>query len=711
MTTGRFIMKRIFVIILILVLYVVVVQAQEMQYVNPKPGLMPKQGLVKSSNFYASRDTLQYTFSTDPVSILTSYWDYMPGSYNGLPLRIRQDGSGYTFLTYSGQRTATGLRRAFYAVINPAGVIQYNNEITAIQVVEANPTLDADPVSGKPIVSWHSNVDTDAQIENSYSFDALLYDNWGLLVDPLINVDNPITIGNTTDNVFNWPTVLIGPSPVEGNRRVYTFSNNRVSHCLPANPSENLYLSYADFNGTQLEDGTPLEWEYNTIPVLDYWNQDQLAWRRYFSTPCVGSNGNVYMLGYRTGTLADGTTGLDDSLTVFMNTNYGAGPWQMYSMYPNIAFPAPDTTGFAYCRIAAPLHTSACENADGTISFPWTISWFTPDNYWYPRNQFIQEIIFDPTNGNMTLKDVYPTGVYPNNGVPVSPWDINEDGIQDTDPDGNFVSFQSWPYMYWDETAVNNAMMFHYSNVKITKVNDYGMKAIVWSESLKAKLFNTYPDSYPELAPYSGVPEIFISVYPVSGLDGPHWSDPITLNSIESPELAGMIPDWVYPADYVEYLGLNELGNKVGRLKLMFYDDNSWGSAIIAPPVGPNDGGTVKYTSLDIAFGAGSTTGTDDPNTTPVIQPVILHQNYPNPFNPETTISFTLKQPSKIELRVYNLKGQLVKKLFSEAKPAGAHSIIWDGTDDNNRTVSSGIYTYKLSSGKFSTTKKMILLK
>ena len=89
----------------------------------------------------------------------------------------------------------------------------------------------------------------------------------------------------------------------------------------------------------------------------------------------------------------------------------------------------------------------------------------------------------------------------------------------------------------------------------------------------------------------------------------------------------------------------------------------------------------------------------------------VLNQNYPNPFNPETSISFDIKEAGKVSLDIYNVKGQKVKTLLNDHREAGTHNIVWNGTDDNNRSVSSGIYFYKMKNGKFSSTKKMILMK
>ena len=89
----------------------------------------------------------------------------------------------------------------------------------------------------------------------------------------------------------------------------------------------------------------------------------------------------------------------------------------------------------------------------------------------------------------------------------------------------------------------------------------------------------------------------------------------------------------------------------------------------------------------------------------------LLNQNYPNPFNPTTTISFSIQNNRNLELSIYNIKGQKVKLLISDQLLAGQHSVVWDGRDDNNKPVGSGIYFYKLKAGDFQRVRKMILMK
>ena len=92
-----------------------------------------------------------------------------------------------------------------------------------------------------------------------------------------------------------------------------------------------------------------------------------------------------------------------------------------------------------------------------------------------------------------------------------------------------------------------------------------------------------------------------------------------------------------------------------------------------------------------------------------------LHQNYPNPFNPSTTISFNLTTEitESTELVIYNLKGQKVKTFTFPNGGLGTseQNVVWNGEDDSGKPVSSGVYVYKLKSGDFEKSKKMLLIK
>jgi len=83
-----------------------------------------------------------------------------------------------------------------------------------------------------------------------------------------------------------------------------------------------------------------------------------------------------------------------------------------------------------------------------------------------------------------------------------------------------------------------------------------------------------------------------------------------------------------------------------------------------------------------------------------------LAQNYPNPFNPTTNIKYSLAQAGNVKLIVYNILGSKVATLVNDYKPAGSYSVQFNGTN-----LASGIYLYRLESGAYTSTKKLILLK
>ena len=96
-------------------------------------------------------------------------------------------------------------------------------------------------------------------------------------------------------------------------------------------------------------------------------------------------------------------------------------------------------------------------------------------------------------------------------------------------------------------------------------------------------------------------------------------------------------------------------------------------------------------------------TSVDEYNT---ISNYNLSQNFPNPFNPATQITYSLQEGNFVTLKVYNSIGELVSTLVNEEKPSGNYSVIFDASG-----LSSGVYFYRLTSGSFNQTRKMILLR
>lgn len=88
-----------------------------------------------------------------------------------------------------------------------------------------------------------------------------------------------------------------------------------------------------------------------------------------------------------------------------------------------------------------------------------------------------------------------------------------------------------------------------------------------------------------------------------------------------------------------------------------------------------------------------------------------LFQNYPNPFNSNTTIKYQLPEDTTVKLEIYNLLGQRTRILVDQFQRPGSYSIDWDGRDDFNQPVASGVYLYQLKAKNFSETNKLIMLR
>jgi hypothetical protein len=129
----------------------------------------------------------------------------------------------------------------------------------------------------------------------------------------------------------------------------------------------------------------------------------------------------------------------------------------------------------------------------------------------------------------------------------------------------------------------------------------------------------------------------------------------------------------------------------------------TWVDGFWAAPVIPID------TLLTIVEGD---IATDVGNETAAPTVFRLYPNVPNPFNPVTTLQYDLPEASRVNLRIYDVAGRLVRVLERAVHRApGQHRALWDGGDESGRGVSSGIYFYTLEAGDFRQVRKMVLLR
>ncbi len=714
-------MKRVTFFVVLIVLVGSLLADDFMQPAGPDKSLTsPRRG----SGYLPSstRDRPTYEFITDPTSIISSFYDYMPGSYCSLPFRIQPEIStpyglpaGGAYVVFHSTETATAERRVYYAYIDPDGNVTATDPISTNDVRQGYAGIYIDPVTADPIVAWHAVVEPDNSYDCLSSYDLYhMMGSPGLWIDEFISIDNPEAGFPTTgfDDEFIWPYVYISDSsPLGGDyRRVFVSANNYThSHGPEALPCENVLISYADFNTADLDAQSTLNWTYRTIEQLDAWSAEDPAWIRPFKGAAVHDNVIVYS-GYNT----------DDEVFVLVNENYGEGPFEYYSeeyLFDQWNPLNEDGTAYLYSDEATPMtpyivrqeiihsgHMNVIFKDDNT-KVTWmgalgiTFDSGSGPGYYYPAwcQVYPKEFVFDLVTHEFSFKDLYIESANPADNIPMVPWDLDEDGLVDSyDPDGDAEWVFEWP-IYWP--VGDDA--FHQNNYKTAKNNNWMVNVL--SDGTKAKRFY---DGDPTFAAWEAVPEIAIII---SADHGATWSEPIFLNANDTPELADQIPCYVYPGDKIEIIS-NTPGNFHGKIHLFYFDDNDFGSYTLLG-TGLNNGGELMYAALDIEFDAvwidpGSST---DDNEIPVVG--FLAQNYPNPFNPATTIKYEIKEAGNVAIEVFNIKGQKVATLVNEYHTANNYSTVWNGTNDNNESVSSGIYFYEMNIGDYTSVKKMILMK
>ncbi len=131
-----------------------------------------------------------------------------------------------------------------------------------------------------------------------------------------------------------------------------------------------------------------------------------------------------------------------------------------------------------------------------------------------------------------------------------------------------------------------------------------------------------------------------------------------------------------------------------------------------------NAPGFDLYTMPQVTVVNGDTTSvqialdvTGIPDEPEVITATRLRGCYPNPFSASTLIQYDIREPVQTTLEIFNTRGQRVKTLVNAVADKGSFSVVWNGTDNNGKSASNGVYYYRMTAGRYSETRKLILLK
>ncbi len=103
--------------------------------------------------------------------------------------------------------------------------------------------------------------------------------------------------------------------------------------------------------------------------------------------------------------------------------------------------------------------------------------------------------------------------------------------------------------------------------------------------------------------------------------------------------------------------------------------------------------------------------GAGDNSGEPAAESIVLKQNYPNPCNPTTVIEYQIPRSERVWLCIYDIHGKAVRELVDGIQNQGMHQVVWDGKDQRDEQVSSGVYLYTIRAGARQLTRKFVLSK
>jgi len=711
-------------------------------------------------------------FHFNPVTLASGTWyDYMNGAYVGFPIRIQDEGiiNRGIYFTYMHRPALTADRAQRWAFATLDGLqTKEDTDLTDVQHHEGFGTLALCPKTGDAMFAWHAApYDKSSNINNiHYTFDlfSATYTPGLNLITPAMQAVENVTRDFDKDwpprhrNAYIWPVLYIGPSPKGADyNRVIIFSKSSESSFMPSRnndrgfwPSSATLVSIADFRPEEIHDENfdGLVWAENEIAYfmdMHMWDgidpalvgvQDPGA-RAFQSYTFCSRTGSAAIAGYLSHDSLIWTDHEDHDNFILYCDNFGNSflddTYRFVGAVFTHEFPEGTTPRWNREDAAGLPHEAdiiaemdAIENRDlndiswlvmrnvvlsnqtlifdkhGRLHVPMISSPLfqraSPDNYYvWPTNHQVHTSIFDPETGDWDLVHLFPRYEPAGDLKDKFPftWDSTGDGYIDLvlTEDGTQIE-RIWP-LHFPSYHHERSNMMHDVQLRSTEDNN-GLMAVMWMDCFKARANHEF-GSYPE---YFELPEINIVVSKESGNS---WSNVFKINSRDFPELTD-IPQFIYPADKMIYLG----GDKA-RLYFMYTAHTVWGNSINYDPISSAQA-DIRYVAVDFDL-------SQIPGPSKSVESVVptsfamLGQNYPNPFNPSTTIAYTLPAAGSVSLNVYNIRGQLVKNLVNTNQIAGEHVIVWNGQDNNNRSVASGIYFYKLEANGRTETRRMVLMK
>jgi hypothetical protein len=517
----------------------------------------------------------EYQFIETPTTIMTSFYDYMPGGYTTYPIQLQTDHGTGQYLTFHAKPASSGNRRQYYAYVNETFAIQ-SGLIGTDNINEGYGSITIHPKTGDPIVSWHDGAAYTTRLTYD-DFDAAeTAGNWKI----------PVIIPKTESMQYIWPVMYSGPSPQgEGFVRIYQVSNNalQISGALPCEDVRIMYADVPNVNGANLSGILSLA-NWTTVTVFTSW-RDKAC--RPFQSFAIDYNhpGKVAFIGYAAWLNGDlGDMPVEQGAFVWESFDYGAiwNPTNIHSDGPSDYLYQVNNPGFegAPSKLDVTIvgyHNTALYDSEGSLHWTFMQSYGFTDTEgakYYPMLLPQAEMIWDGRSFTFHEVPELP-GVDSYSGHSV-PWDAT------------FV----YPTVTWSTYPAGTASIFHENKQQQAINTQKNWMAQLWADGTYASL-GALPE-YPDFAEYVQHPILYLTV---SSDNGRTWSEPIQLTDIHNElfDFSEQITVYPYLCDQI-----TDLGEDWGQINLMYYDDNTFGSSVQGS--GANTGGQITYCSVKIKF-------------------------------------------------------------------------------------------------------------
>jgi len=628
----------------------------------------------------------EYEFLTNPTTIMTSYYDYLPSGSRNFPIAHQTENGDGTYLIFTAQENPSSSRNIYLAYLNPDGVVNYYGTDTSQYYHQVHGNITVHPASGCCIATWYEtflDACTIAYIDSLW----LQPSFWWQI--GYIYSDYP--------DMYLWPQIHKGPSPL-GNDwvRFYHVSYNAAPDPF-GHPCEDIRILYIDIENTPTADLTQILNQANWTAVYPMYSWRDVSCRPNTSFAIDYVNpGHVALIGIAAWLEGDqGFMPVEEGAFIWESFDYGEswlvqdlhsdGPgFNLYEVdnLPQFELPNGNIPDKLYARPGGYKSTAVIDN-EGNVHFPYLQEYTMEDSvgYSYYLSWFLSQAEF-VWNGSEF--------VYRN--VPAFPW-------MDTGGSGYDVP--------WGIDPATGDTVFQYSQGHYFVDYPYPWGS-VQAQSFSTEnewIFQLWTDCTYHFFSMNGIPgynEYFehpLLTISASKDNGETWSEPLYLTDVNNPNYNFADQITVYP--YTQKI-IQEVDNNYGEFVIMYMDDNSFGSSVQG--YGAYTGGQITECIVQLDF---SFLGLDDEPT----QNIIFSQNHPNPFTGSTKISFSSKKAltEATEIAIYNAKGQLILTLPLTLETSQKGYTDWDGKDAAGHDVANGIYFYKLRGSVDSPAGKMLL--